>query len=226
MSEVVCGKTYFTRRTMREFPQKKTCGLPPHEGNRHGQPKAVKLDAEPAGTCQACFRSQQTANGLLVLHGYRRPGHGYIIGNCYAMKYPPFEVSCERTKQFVAEVLKPALAGAEAALVRLSARPATIRYTGNVYVGYSHVDVMVELVRDEPEGHKPTQFKEERDVHYAGKLGYRRAGDVKMVYHPSYSDALRGLVHKTEQDIKRIRLDIADYEARIRDWKPVPWPAR
>lgn len=60
-----------------------------------------------AGTCQVCFAQQVTkvtsASGgqhVLVLHGYNRPGYGYIVGNCAGHGYEPFELSCERTKSF------------------------------------------------------------------------------------------------------------------------------
>lgn len=33
-----------------------------------------------------------------MLHGYQRPGWGYVVGQCFGLKYPPFELSCEGTK--------------------------------------------------------------------------------------------------------------------------------
>lgn len=50
------------------------------------------------GTCQACFggfvvKNVKNRNKLVtVLHGYERPGHGYIIGECPGRDEEPFEV--------------------------------------------------------------------------------------------------------------------------------------
>lgn len=189
---------------------------------------------EPVGACQACFRSQQTQppvgfpvplTNVLVLHGYRRPGTGYIVGNCYGMKYAPFEVSCERTKQFVKDILRPALANHEFALRRHHARPEKVSYTANVYLGnFKHASVVVDVLRDEPEGYKPTPYKEERDTTYAGALGHVKAGRAKMVHHPSYDQVLKQRIGEIERGIERIKHDITEYERRIAEWKPVPWP--
>lgn len=53
------------------------------------------------GTCQACF-AQQVAKGSgepkLVLHGYSRPGDGFVVGDCAGHGQLPYELSCEFTK--------------------------------------------------------------------------------------------------------------------------------
>lgn len=63
-----------------------------------------------AGTCPACFggfklRSRRGAeHPLLVLHGYERPGWGYVNGRCFGVEYPPFELSPEGSKAWVKEL--------------------------------------------------------------------------------------------------------------------------
>ena len=45
------------------------------------------------GTCAACGRSIKVRDGKLVHHGYERPGHGYIEGDCFGVHYEPHETS-------------------------------------------------------------------------------------------------------------------------------------
>ena len=48
------------------------------------------------GECQICQRRQiLDSRGNLVLHGYQRPGHGYIVGDCFGVGHPPWEVSSD-----------------------------------------------------------------------------------------------------------------------------------
>lgn len=52
------------------------------------------------GTCQCCFNLQVvgTEPYALVLHGYTRPGVGWINGRCAGVGHLPYELSCEQTK--------------------------------------------------------------------------------------------------------------------------------
>jgi len=63
------------------------------------------------GTCPCCFglfklasRKKQgkdkTMPGL-VLHGYKRPGTGYLHSNCFGQDWPPFELSHEGTDALI-----------------------------------------------------------------------------------------------------------------------------
>lgn len=71
------------------------------------EPKALKQSKHRTGTCQCCFHNQKVSKGggkLMSLHGYQRPGIGYILGECQGQEQQPYEVSCEKTKEFKAEV--------------------------------------------------------------------------------------------------------------------------
>lgn len=57
------------------------------------------------GVCSVCFGDFIATPGNLVLHGYSRPGHGYIIGDCHGMPFPPLEVSCAGAKSWL-EILQ------------------------------------------------------------------------------------------------------------------------
>lgn len=45
------------------------------------------------GTCPVCETRFKVRSGLLVHHGYKRPGDGYIVGDCFAVGMLPHEVS-------------------------------------------------------------------------------------------------------------------------------------
>lgn len=62
-----------------------------------------------AGTCQFCFAKQMLHKDKLVLHGYKRPGHGYTIGRCPGVDELPYQLSCDvviRTRSMYIEHLK------------------------------------------------------------------------------------------------------------------------
>lgn len=50
------------------------------------------------GHCQFCGNAQVVDGGSLVLHGYSRPGIGYIFNECPGVNHAPLEVSEELTK--------------------------------------------------------------------------------------------------------------------------------
>lgn len=71
------------------------------------------------GLCPICEGEfKLTVERRLVHHGYQRPGWGSIVGDCFAVGAPPYEISCEITKTYrsLVEVKK---ARAEAWLGRL-----------------------------------------------------------------------------------------------------------
>lgn len=74
------------------------------------------------GECQICAHRQIVQKGNLVLHGYERPGTGMTHGQCYGYGYAAYEVSCERLKWFVADVLQTELVSTQAQLDALPGR--------------------------------------------------------------------------------------------------------
>jgi hypothetical protein len=191
------------------------------------------VPANHPGSCQGCFKQQKTRDGRLVLHGYKRPGHGYIIGNCWGHGYAPFEVSCERTKEFIAKALKPALASAQERLVRLRARPERIFYLASVWVGYNHpkaarrsgyAEVRVELQPGQEPGYVETEIVLAQPIHYSGDRR-REAGERNVAHHPGYERALEGLIGEAEREVKHLEREVSFFEAKVRSWAPQPWPA-
>lgn len=84
-----------------------------------------KLDAIEAerghrvGKCPVCFGDFIADKGGMVLHGYQRPGHGYLVGDCYGVNFPCLETSVEGSVAYLEKLLKPSLVNALANLERL-----------------------------------------------------------------------------------------------------------
>jgi hypothetical protein len=74
------------------------------------------------GTCPVCEARYKVRSGLLVHHGYLRPGNGYIVGDCFAVGRTPHEVSPATAEAYRAatihhiEVLETSKASVEQAL--------------------------------------------------------------------------------------------------------------
>ncbi|MEQ6332927.1 hypothetical protein [Sphingobium sp. MK2] len=62
-----------------------------------------KVTEDFIGTCQACFGEFKVneASKLIVLHGYQRPGIGFILGNCEGHDHAPFEYDFQLTKTII-----------------------------------------------------------------------------------------------------------------------------
>lgn len=56
------------------------------------------------GTCPICEGTYKVRAGAMVHHGFKRPGDGFIHGDCFAVGHPPYEVSCEITKTYRAQI--------------------------------------------------------------------------------------------------------------------------
>lgn len=52
------------------------------------------------GTCPVCSRDIKVRDGKLVHHGYERPGHGYIEGDCFGVGYEPHETSPKCAEEY------------------------------------------------------------------------------------------------------------------------------
>lgn len=66
--------------------------------------------AGETGTCQICERKLKVPGGKISLHGYNRPGHGYIQGRCPGSGELPWEVSSDALRHFIDTILEPRLA--------------------------------------------------------------------------------------------------------------------
>lgn len=80
------------------------------------------------GTCQWCDCAQVVEDGVMVLHGYRRPGDGYTVGRCPAVGQPSLhthkDITVKAHEQYAAETVERAavLKKADAALKAFTAK--------------------------------------------------------------------------------------------------------
>lgn len=56
------------------------------------------------GTCGICHNIQKLQQGKLVLHGYTRPGYGWIQGSCFGVKYQPWELSPKAVEDYIKQL--------------------------------------------------------------------------------------------------------------------------
>jgi hypothetical protein len=74
---------------------------------------ASERTRENTGTCPACWGNYKLDGAVLVMHGYRRPGFGYITGKCFGVGYEPAEVSSRGISAVRDELLVPDFEGTE-----------------------------------------------------------------------------------------------------------------
>jgi len=72
------------------------------------------------GRCGVCEGDYKLLSGKLVHHGYRRPGYGSIVGDCFGVGYAPLEVSTEASEEYRA-ACEGSRAGIRSYLQRLNA---------------------------------------------------------------------------------------------------------
>lgn len=90
----------------------------------------AKRTRENTGTCAACFGNHKMdVRGGIVLHGYQRPGIGYVVGDCYCVGYKPLELSVDGAVAFQ-KAIGAALPKMMAKLVALQGGSVTKLNTG------------------------------------------------------------------------------------------------
>lgn len=102
---------------------------------------------EKCGLCPVCFgdyvvnikvkhyEHTRARRMQMVHHGYERPGVGYIVGDCHGVGFEPFEVSCEGTKSWLAQ-LKQHLVRTKELLAGVDKLDQVSVVTGTKYTGY------------------------------------------------------------------------------------------
>src|SRR4051812_32658676 len=71
-----------------------------------------------SGTCQACFGAfaVKSTSGIesqleMVHHGYKRPGNGYIVGDCWGVGKKPYELDVKVTQAWHQQLVGKVLPG-------------------------------------------------------------------------------------------------------------------
>jgi hypothetical protein len=163
--------------------------------------------ANPTGTCQCCFEEFKVLKNNTALHGYKRPGHGYILGRCMGEGAAPYEFSCELTKAFRASL--------ELHVVRVEKSLAALNTPGSVTeLGHTMTDYEAPSTERGPYGARPT------------KLVTVRLGD-ETVYSgrntiPSFEQLLKTAIWNKTGELKAVRANIAFLSSKIEAWVLAP----
>lgn len=169
--------------------------------------EAGRIDIEARGHCQACLRDiaakpQSRSKGTIsiVKHGYERPGYGYLVGECPGTGHPPFELSCEFTKEWEKRLRTVYVPEQQDKLRRLEAGTWNA-FTTRVYdmATYKYVEVFVERGKPLPEIYTSRQKGE-----------------------PNWEVLTRSEIRKTKEIIENLKKDIEWLQQRIASWRYAP----
>lgn len=160
------------------------------------------MPADTQGTCQVCFHTQKLPSGLLAFHGFRRPGDGTTYGRCPGTGYPPFEVSCERTKWYLEAAILHDLQNAirDEEQLRADPGPATILYAQRFYNRQTY--------RTETRSTPVTRGAPEIGIRYTDG------------WIPSYESLRQNALRTQEATVRALRQLADDYRAKIASWAP------
>jgi hypothetical protein len=145
------------------------------------------------GECQICQHRQiLDSRGKLVLHGYERPGRGYIVGDCFGVGHPPWEVACDRLAEWIEQLKRSAAAEAQAAIDVAKLKKITVNQ------GSDRNPKMVELVEGGP------------NLEYV----YGAPGE-------SFTKARAARVSAHQMQARMLKETAASEMRRLKTWKPV-----
>jgi hypothetical protein len=80
----------------------KLLDLPAHVKKADQPREAAK--GQTLGTCAICGRQHVVRGDKVVLHGYQRPGFGYITGDCFGVGYQPYELSPKACEDYAVKM--------------------------------------------------------------------------------------------------------------------------
>ena len=146
------------------------------------------------GTCGACLNRQKLdPRGRMVLHGYQRPGQGWIIGRCPGVARQPWEISPE---------------GGVAYLDGLKHVLSSVQREEHLFV---HNEVEFLTITDYSR-YIPAKFG-----------GRKRGGYEQINIGPAdprWKAAADAELRRIRENIKKLSEEIHRTEKRIAEWKP------
>jgi hypothetical protein len=154
------------------------------------------------GTCPVCERSIRVRTGKMVHHGYQRPGSGRIVGDCFAVGRPPYEVSCEGTEKY-RHVIREKLLFCSGYLAKLRA--------GAIHsLGYDE--------------RVPVPSTAERTRRHDPGWTYRRTVVTDAEEGPQlrirWQVTLGKMLADTEGEVRRLTGEVERCDRLIREWAP------
>jgi len=163
------------------------------------------------GWCPVCERDIKVRVGLLVHHGYRRPGVGYIIGDCPGVEHQPYEKSTDACDWYLRVYVIPKIRETENTLAIL------IRPEGPPYLTFEHYDIATRRTLLDHFGNPKTiDLTRDQAEAFAAQLpawdGNRYSWDYR----------LRMAIINTESKLKHWRGEQDRMSRLVADWRPQP----
>lgn len=147
------------------------------------------------GICQACIGEFHVHGGKMVLHGYKRPGIGYIVGDCTGVGAPPYELSCELQKK-LAHAYRSRIADLQKSIDRFSS----------------------------PSFSQPLEVEDYSSPIIHNPITRRSEHAMMKVSPPHYrwEEKRRSLIANWQSDQRYLQHSVDRWEAMIKDWHPRP----
>lgn len=181
---------------------------------------------EVVGTCGICSNVQKLkGDGALVLHGYQRPGYGWIQGSCFGVGYKAWELSPEAVEAYIKH-LKSVIPQQQARVKALQGRESFTVW----------VDDKFAVQGSGPGKRKYTLSAKGWDLEDEQKYS---SDEVKKSGYPMVYDAYKldaasakynfdrikkNAVENAERDLKQMKKTLDDCVASVALWKPRPLP--
>lgn len=176
---------------------------------------AAKEVPKNLGTCPCCFRSQKTIKGAkMVHHGYQRPGHGYIVGDCFGVKFPRYEDSCEGTIAY-RDYLHGIQQRREAFLNRLTRNE--VESLTHSYQEY-RLDETGSVIRDRY-GRRESKTVFVEVTRGAAAVGSPYARDINT-YIPGFEELRTQQMQALKSELEALDAHVAELNKAIEAWKP------
>lgn len=181
----------------------------------HCTPKPAKVftarTATHTGECGVCERAftVDPKTNVLALHGFERPGHGYIVGKCPGRGMLPVELSTA-TIELVRDIAKASAEDHEAAIERWSERSESVlsvfferkkkgyHLLNRKSASYHDLFELIEIKRGDPAGFDHDDRR------------------------PSFDELLATKLKAAEFAAKVARETEARAERRLTEWAPKP----
>jgi hypothetical protein len=185
---------------------------------------APKMTSSTRGTCQGCFSKYEThqhdQNWDVVLHGFQRPGIGFLLGECRGHGHVPFEVSCEQTKVFRAELVQ--FKAEQQAWLKMVVGNEVPSFTAKVATGKRVPDNSTPKRR--AYGYETAEYKSVEVPLGQGEIPNPFQPERPWEKVPSYETLRNQAAVQTRNTISQVEEQIKFLTKMINSWKPVAFP--
>ncbi len=171
----------------------------------------MKSGEKVSGTCQACFGTFATklilgsAEGeKMVLHGYKRPGLGYVLGKCWGVGKKPYELDVEVTKAWRNEVVENVIPGLHTSMDSIRAATELTKMVNDYKRGYDNA---------------------RRGTYHQKALVFVKGQPVpenERTYGVTFESLQKSKIGAVERDIAQLERLVKELDRRIKNWVYAP----